>query len=120
MEHFIPGAPEDLVLKGVITDVFTVGGISFDSNSGHFTIPTSFRGNIHLTGENGRARLWTGHTLRRLGFSTDSEGDASISLEIRNVGDTFFWDLKSGTEQITFTDLTELSRWLGGQKAHAA
>ena len=80
------GAPEDLVLKGAIEDVFSREGIVFDRSRGTFKSSQEFSGEVRLSGQ-GLARHWTEHALEREGFKImGAEGKHALHVEVLDKG----------------------------------
>lgn len=117
---FYSGAPEDLVLSGVITDVFSCGDVMFDSDSGQFSLPSHCIGNVRVTGENGRTRLWTMRALHRLGYAPVQGGDGPFSIHISMQGSGLCWNVSSEHGDLSFMSLSELTRWISSPGPGAA
>lgn len=117
---FHAGAPEDMVLNGVISDVFTTRGVSFDSDNGQFTLPSACLGSILISGENGRSRFWTIRALHRMGYMVDEKNDPVMSIHISSHNSGLRWNVRSHTGEVSFMNLTDLTRWIANPKTGAS
>jgi len=70
------GAPEDLVLSGALETTFTREGVTFDRQTGAFTILMPQTGRVMLTGS-GLEAVWTRRALAREGFDVVDSHDMS-------------------------------------------
>ncbi len=77
------GAPEDLVLEGVISSTFRMRGAHFDVSRGIFTIQSEQKGTFKLIGGNSIERTWTIHALERAGYCEGNEKALSIEINER-------------------------------------
>ena len=93
------GAPEDLVLRGVLEEVFAGEGVAFDREHGSFHLAGEIRGFVKLTGS-GSAVNWTQRALRREGFErTDdlSQSQCTVTVDQTSHGITWRVDCKGDT-----------------------
>ena len=76
------GTPEDLVLSGEFGTVFRTDRVSFDAQSGSFTVNSAAARRATLIGS-GLAREWTARALQRLGCAvveSDPQPDVRVEL----------------------------------------
>ncbi len=106
------GAPEDLVLDGVISHVFDSGRIFFDCDSGQFTLPSTCQGSVRISGENGKTRFWTMRALNRMGYSTEGRDTPVLSVHISSAESRQTWKVCRGNNEVSFSNLTDLTRWI--------
>lgn len=108
------GAPEDLVLGGVLEEVFRGEGVVFDRDIGAFvsSTPAVARARIDVSGEPGqRAADWTKRALTRIGIDAVSAGEsatADFRIRIRHEGEATLWELSTGGASHTFSSLYDL------------
>ena len=89
----LSGAPEDLVLRGAMDEVFPDHVLRFDLEAGGFRLPQPAGGEIVVSGTGARA-VWTAHALERAGLRPvpdtgarsggDGTADAATSLRSRS------------------------------------
>jgi iron complex transport system ATP-binding protein len=99
----LEGTPEDLVLRGAFSSVFTTALVSFDTNTGAFYTAVHARGAVSLSGE-GIARIWTTRALERAGYQIVVPGQAKLSVEVATEGNGPCWRV-SGKESRRCTSL---------------
>jgi cobalamin transport system ATP-binding protein len=66
-DKLIEGAPEDLILSGVLEYLFNSSLIKFNSTDGSFSFRNESHGNVHIKGD-GIFRKWTERAVSRAGF----------------------------------------------------
>jgi iron complex transport system ATP-binding protein len=93
----IEGTPEDLVLRGAFSSVFTTPIVSFDANTGSFHTAVHSRGVVSLIGE-GLAQVWTKRALERAGYRVVAAGQAELGIEVASNGSGPCWWV-SGTDR---------------------
>ena len=71
------GAPEDLVLSGAFARTFTASGLTFDLDSGSFSVTNGGAGLIALHGSGPQA-VWTRRALEREGYQVTSNGHLAL------------------------------------------
>jgi iron complex transport system ATP-binding protein len=107
------GAPEELVLNGVLAKAFASEGIEFDSQLGAFRIAPSNQRDIVVLGE-GEAALWTKRALERQGFRVlprETPGADSVSVAPGGAG----WQLRTAQSKTHCASLSELLARLNHQ-----
>lgn len=110
------GAPEDAVLQGWLSHLFTHPQIGFDKTGGDFYLKTEPAGTAQVKGQ-GDALIWTSRALTRLGFSVVTEENLPLPpLSITITGEEdpnhLRWLLHSGETPITFSSLHALLSYL--------
>jgi iron complex transport system ATP-binding protein len=104
------GAPEDLVLSGVLEESFNSHGVEFDKWHGTFIMHRTWRGTVNLVGS-GIAKVWTKKALEREGYKVQSglkQDMMTISCPDREDG----WTITDGEKTETFRSLYDLVRAL--------
>jgi iron complex transport system ATP-binding protein len=114
------GAPEDLVLGGVLEEVFQGEGLVFDRDIGAFisSVPAIARARVDspesagIPGSPGeQAADWTRRALTRIGIDSlgaDDTGAADFRIRIRHEGAATLWELEKGGSRRTFSSLYDL------------
>ena len=113
--RFYCGAPEDLALDGVISEVFGIGGITYDAGCGQFQIPAHSRGAATITGENGKFRFWTERAMQRIGFTPGTGDDPAVRVDIQETEDGPEWEVRTPGDAERFDSLTDCTAWLRGR-----
>jgi len=80
-QELLKGAPEDLVLSGVIEEAFKSDAVNFDLNSGSFKIEYKPDKEIFLKG-NGKLLFWTEQALQKEGFKITTNKAVNIHIVI--------------------------------------
>jgi iron complex transport system ATP-binding protein len=104
----VAGTPEDLVLSGHFSSVFTGEGVTFDEEAGTFSMRWCSSGEIALVGEGSAAR-WTRRALERNGYRITSSG--SLRLSVMSSQDRLVWELQNGAttqERTSIEDVLNL------------
>ncbi|MCS6889182.1 ABC transporter ATP-binding protein [Chloroflexus sp.] len=112
---FYCGAPEDLVLKGVLETIFADTGMVFDRMRGQFRMHQTMRRRANLTGD-GLAKIWTARALERAGWQVVELPPAEAHVTI--IGDNHqpSWELSvNGAPKQQFTSLYAVVHWLQQQ-----
>ena len=109
-DRILEGAPEDLGITGLFSELFSSSGIRYDTQTGRFLFEGLQRGAIDLEGAGGEARIWTQNTLQRLGFVLDR--GARLKIRIESKQDGYSWILLKDDESLRFTSLYYLARFL--------
>jgi iron complex transport system ATP-binding protein len=86
----LEGTPEDLVLRGAFSSVFTTTLVDFDAASGALRTATQCRGSVALGGS-GIECVWTRHALERAGYQVVAMGRAKLSVEVDRNGNGPSW-----------------------------
>ena len=105
------GAPEDLILNQQFTRIFDGTKLQFDDGKGEFNIRRHDMQPIKLAGE-GKIYFWTKKALERSGFTVRKEEKKDIADVIITEGDTNAWTCNSHEEQLQFTSIYKLSKYL--------
>jgi iron complex transport system ATP-binding protein len=109
----VEGTPEDLVLRGAFSSVFTTALVSFDGNTGSFHTAAHSRGAVVLGGE-GIARLWTTRALERAGYQVVAAGQAKLGVEVAMNGSGPCWWV-SGTKRKQCSSLDAVLEAVAGE-----
>lgn len=102
----IEGAPEDLVLNGQFSRIFSSENISFDFEKGDFIFHLPHVRNIQLQGE-GTTYNWTKRALQRNGFFV-SDTHCALAVNIIANNNILQWELKNGNEKYIATSIYDL------------
>jgi len=119
------GAPEDLVLSGVLEEVFHGEGVSFNRELGAFVAdrPVLARAVVDLSDEaEAPIKMWTGRALSRVGVASVEDGDrehADFRIRIRRAETLCTWEVEDENGVRSFTSLYDLSRALDQEKGIA-
>ncbi|WP_373838698.1 ABC transporter ATP-binding protein [Methanospirillum sp.] len=113
---FHDGAPEDLVLKGIISQVFAIGEISYDAERGRFHIPVHPKGSVRITGENGKFRFWTERAMERIGFVLQGDETVKIHVHIISKENIMTWIIQTPGNVKQFSNLTDGIDWIQNLK----
>jgi iron complex transport system ATP-binding protein len=109
--EFFSGAPEDLVLRGVFSSTFRMGGVHFDTERGIFVIPPEQKGVATVTGGSDIERIWTVRALERAGYTT-GECEGSLVIEIGRHSEGACWNCRGSNTDGEFSSLGELVHYL--------
>ena len=105
---FQSGAPEDLALSGALERTFLSKGLRFDAERGEFRFAEPAGGRrIQLMGD-GLAQVWTGHALRRGGFSIVGEDQASDEVRVEDGAGGHSWYWRVGEREGRAASIGEL------------
>ena len=99
------GAPEDLMLKGVLARAFESPLISFSVSDGAFTFVRSRQSGIALEGR-GKAAKLTARALARCGYTADPQAPVTVRVT-ENSGETE-WIVSGGSVDGRYTSLYDL------------
>ena len=99
------GAPEDLILSGAFQRTFQSEGVSFDVQSGSFSIERENVGCVTVSGD-GLAAIWISRALEREGFVTEMNGSSLLATV--TVQDESHYTLTVGDEQKPHTTIAGL------------
>lgn len=110
--RFYCGAPEDLALDGVISEVFGIGGITYDAGCGQFRMPARSKGTVAVAGEDEKIRFWTERAMQRIGFVPGADNDPAVRVNIRETDDDTEWEVHTRDETGCFSSLTDCIAWL--------
>lgn len=106
----IEGAPEDLIINGILTSLFGERNIRYSESDGVFK-RTRVTGNIvHLEGERRLVKL-TARALERLGINS-SAGDFPDSISAVNSGEGPLWNYRRADGSHAFRSIYELTTFL--------
>lgn len=108
------GAPEDLVLRGVLGSAFEMGGVHFDNEKGTFIIAPEKRGNAVLVGETATEMemIWTRRALERAGYSICTDEGTSMRIEVSRSDNEIIWTWNNGESELKFTSIGSLIQHL--------
>lgn len=108
------GAPEDLVLQGVLSAAFEMGGVHFDTERGTFIIAPEERGSAVLTGEAGTEMeiIWTRRALERAGYSICADEGTSMRIDVCRSGGRVIWSWQNGGNRLEFSSIGSLIQHL--------
>lgn len=105
------GAPEDLVLNGLMNKLFDDNGIVFSESDITFRISREYLADIKIKGD-GVYRFWTEKAVSRAGFRAVSH-KASISVSVERDDNGLYWTYKSDTgESPKLRTVLELLQWI--------
>ena len=105
------GAPEDLVLNQQFARVFEGSKLHFDDSKGEFNIQRMDMQTITLAGD-GKVCIWTQKALERLGFEVQKTDGKNLADIVVSDGNPTVWTLKLREQEINFSSIYELSRYL--------
>ncbi len=101
------GAPEDLLLKDVMTQAFGTASLTFSRSEGTFRLLRPAGPAVTLEGEGVTGRL-TARALARCGFKIDDR--AGITVRIAEEGEQITWMVeKTGKQEERYTSLYDLA-----------
>lgn len=109
-DRILEGAPEDLGISGLFSELFSSSGIRYDEQAGKFLFTGRQRGTICLEGAAGETGAWTQNALQRIGFELDKSSQLKIRIE--DVPDGKSWILQTQDRTIRFKNLYSLARFL--------
>ncbi len=95
------GAPEDIVLSGMLGAAFTGDGVHFDLEQGTFQFAAQPTRTIALRGATDVRTLWTRRALERIGWQV---GQSDMALEVTPT----HWHLHQGTHLTPYRTLYDL------------
>lgn len=102
----VEGAPEDMVLKGLIQLVFSSDELGFDPETGIFSRKRNNAKTIQIRGE-GKSFFWTKKALDRIGIEVSNE-TSEVKIEISVQGGKDLWVLTENREITEFTNIYDL------------
>ncbi|MFN8239502.1 MAG: ABC transporter ATP-binding protein [Bacteroidales bacterium] len=109
-EGFTQGAPEDLILDGVIDRLFGDSIVSFNKKDGSFSFSRGLRGNVQLLAR-GMDAYWTGKALNRAGFGVSQE-DTGLRVTVESRSNRRTWKLSGDKYSEIFCSVYDLVKWL--------
>jgi len=101
------GAPEDLVLNGSFSQVFSNHSFHFDMGSGTFKMKHEQYSTVNLLGK-GRVFEWTRRALEREGIEPDANHTATVTVEVTAKQ----WLYKNESTTVVFGSIAELLRYM--------
>lgn len=104
-EGISEGAPEDLMLNGILASAFESPLLSFSVNDGTFSFVRSRTGTIALEGRGRVARL-TARALARCGYTTDPDARRIVRVSEGSPGTE--WKVSDGRTEKTYRSLYDL------------
>jgi iron complex transport system ATP-binding protein len=108
--EILEGAPEDLGLSGLFSELFASSGIRYNTETGRFLVPGRSRGKISLEGEQGEPGKWTRNALERLGFQISEK--QALNVRIESTSDGLYWTCAGRSRTRRFDSLHSLARFL--------
>ncbi len=101
------GAPEDMVIKGVLQKIFAKLSLDFDHLSGGFKIKTETNKSIHFESTlETNEEIWTKRALHRVGYIV--EDNPNNPLKIKYFKSTKKWILSNNGVEEEFFELGDL------------
>ena len=107
----IQGAPEDLMLKNVFSDIFDSDKIIFDTETQNFKTALKPDKPIKMLDKtnNATVKLLTEKALNRKRYYL-SEQNTGTSITVKNDTDKITWSLKKNQNEFNFSSIYELIR----------
>ncbi len=105
------GAPEDLVLDGSLEQAFHRQGIVFDASSASFRLRVASGAPVELVGEDGLAKQWTQHALRRGGL-VEGSGPGVPRIDVDQRAPATRWILTQARDRTEHDSIESLVRHL--------
>ena len=99
------GAPEDLILKGIMASAFESPLLSFSVNDGTFSFVRSRQSSITLEGR-GKAAKLTARALARCGYTTGP--DAGLIVRVSEGSHGTAWTVTGGGTEHSYSSLYDL------------
>ncbi len=100
------GAPEDLILNGIISNTFDNDEVTFDETTGIFSpIISDSYFSVNVLGSGQRFK-WTMHALKRIGLQTNQESTISITVHESH------WEIREQIKSLDFYSIDELITYL--------
>ncbi|MGQ9887193.1 MAG: ABC transporter ATP-binding protein [Aggregatilineales bacterium] len=116
------GAPEDLVISGAFEAAFQGNGVTFDRETGAFSVERK-RGRAVVVRGHGIPHTWTRRALKRAGYSLESvEGlngcaDAVPQITLSGDDNVPLWHLRYRGSEITCHSVSEVLAAVGQLRA---
>jgi iron complex transport system ATP-binding protein len=104
-ENLIAGAPEDLVLDGLISKVFDSQQYFFDQDLGGFAMKSEGI-KVKVVGS-GSILIWTKRALERAGYQAVDHG-GGLEVVCKDSGSSRLWSVKMGEVSMTCNSIGEL------------
>lgn len=101
------GMPEDLVLNGSFEAAFASAGVTFDRETGSFSVHRHLNRSAAVVGH-GIAHTWTRRALKRAGFALVRPDQCPIVIEINADHKPPVWYLHRGDRQTTHHTIHDL------------
>ncbi len=110
------GAPEDLVLSGILNKLVDNTPVYFDAKSGQFVYNQPFKKKAIVVGGTPTQHRWTANALQRLGFETDFTDSSADELfvQICEEEGKVQWKLGRGDRSPTFDSIRNLCLYIKG------
>ena len=108
--EILEGAPEDLGLSGLFSELFSSSGVLYNTDTGRFLVPGRPRGKISLEGDRGEPGKWTRSALERLGFQISEK--QALKVRIESTAEGLFWTCTGRNGTMRFDTLHSLARFL--------
>ena len=101
------GAPEDMVINGVLQKVFAKLSLDFDHLSGGFKIKTETTKSIHFESTlDTNEEIWTKRALHRIGYTV--ENNINNPLRLKYIKSSKKWILSNNGVEVEFFELGKL------------
>jgi iron complex transport system ATP-binding protein len=105
------GAPEDLILDGTLENLYSGSGVFFDSDTSQFRNKKTKSVPIKVEGEGSELQL-TKMALDRLGFDTNCNNTATLSVHVSKTMRTMIWKFSNRDQMAEYTSINELQKEL--------
>jgi len=105
------GAPEDLIMKGILNEIFENSGIYFDIDKGDFKKRKEIFEKIRLEG-NSTEYVWTKKALERLGYAVVTDKDIASLIKVEKNNSGLIWTYQKNETEQQFKSIYELSLYL--------
>jgi len=116
------GAPEDLLINELFSKLFMDSSFYYDRETDVFRLKREMKGDIYLCG-NSDYFYYTVRAMERSGFLRSNNESSKMVLTVKNqdagcsmagsgMGSGVIWHLRTGDNDIRFSDLYSLSRYL--------
>ncbi len=103
------GAPEDLILSGLLHELFEDSNIFFDENAGQFKNKSHFDQKIGLIGD-GKVACLTERALARIFTEVDENQEKKVYIQEKN--DHYIWIFECKGDKFVFGSINELIHFL--------
>ncbi len=108
-KKLITGAPEDLIISGLISETFKGKAFNFDTHSGTFKILNEQATNIYFNDTSVKGH-WTCRALERLGFRISDDKNEAMKLVLHP--EKGQWELTWKDERTIFYSIGTLTKCL--------
>jgi iron complex transport system ATP-binding protein len=112
-EETIEGSPEDTVLNGNFTKLFSNSHIGFDPFEGEYFFKKEFREKVKITGE-GIPLNWTLRAFNRVGYQIVMDATPDFNVHVTGSGSDISWQLDKKGEKKEFDSIYGMLLYLQG------